>query len=433
MISLKNNAQSVLTLPVSAAQTLLNLSLGDGAKFPDLSLGDSFRCAIRDSAGNLEYVRVVQRAGDILTVERGQEGTRALDWKTGARVQLRMTAKTWEDMAGEHWKRVTDASGTPLIPTVVNQSSFWLPGNFVSLFEQTRSFRLYTGEGTFLYGYVASSSLSGNATLVAVEGVNLPTTVIAVDVGLPLNVHPKAINATPVAHLTDPSAHSAIIVPLRGDINEIKEILSGLVRSDGTIDASMLPPATKKTLGGVIIGKGLKINDVGLAEVDETVFAKVPSSVNADLAWAANRLRREGGVDTVWYWAGQGGQPAYLWGSNDGTNMYVYNPSNFSVNYANSAGWAGGSGAVSNIGAARVSGVVSRCGDEICVHAPAGGQYEIFYSQQVAVTSGRFPQSELHATLNPGVYAGGSFLGKTENMKHDDAHMVGNAGILYRI
>ena len=81
MISLRNNAQSVLTLPVSAEQTLLNLSLGDGGKFPDLSLGDSFRCAIKDSAGNVEFIRVVQRAGDILTVERGQEGTRARDWK----------------------------------------------------------------------------------------------------------------------------------------------------------------------------------------------------------------------------------------------------------------------------------------------------------------------------------------------------------------
>ena len=85
MISLRNNAQSVLTLPVSAEQTLLNLSLGDGGKFPDLSLGDSFRCAIKDSAGNVEFIRVVQRAGDILTVERGQEGTRARDWKVGAR------------------------------------------------------------------------------------------------------------------------------------------------------------------------------------------------------------------------------------------------------------------------------------------------------------------------------------------------------------
>lgn len=38
------------------------------------------------------------------------------------------------------------------------------------------------------------------------------------------------------------------------------------------------------------------------------------------------------------HWNGQGGQPTWLWGGNEPGNMYVYNPSNFSVNYANSAG-----------------------------------------------------------------------------------------------
>lgn len=41
------------------------------------------------------------------------------------------------------------------------------------------------------------------------------------------------------------------------------------------------------------------------------------------------------------HWAGKGGQPTWLWGGNDASNMYVWNPSNFSVNYANSAGSAG--------------------------------------------------------------------------------------------
>jgi hypothetical protein len=36
-------------------------------------------------------------------------------------------------------------------------------------------------------------------------------------------------------------------------------------------------------------------------------------------------------------WSGQSGQPAWLWGSNDGSNIYVYNPSNFSVNFATTA------------------------------------------------------------------------------------------------
>ena len=61
-------------------------------------------------------------------------------------------------------------------------------------------------------------------------------------------------------------------------------------------------------------------------------------------ATAANKLRREGGVDTSWYWDGQGGQPGWLWGGNDGVNMYVYNPANFSVNYANGANYANSAG-----------------------------------------------------------------------------------------
>ncbi len=78
------------------------------------------------------------------------------------------------------------------------------------------------------------------------------------------------------------------------------------------------------------------------AKADTAGYADTAGSApaNGGTAWAANRLRREGGVDTVWNWAGQGGQPGWLWGGNDGVNMYVYNPSNFSVNYANSAGGA---------------------------------------------------------------------------------------------
>lgn len=52
-----------------------------------------------------------------------------------------------------------------------------------------------------------------------------------------------------------------------------------------------------------------------------------------------------------WNWSGKNGQPNWLWGGNDGANMYVYNPSNFSVNYANSAGsvaWSNVSGKPSN-------------------------------------------------------------------------------------
>ena len=50
--------------------------------------------------------------------------------------------------------------------------------------------------------------------------------------------------------------------------------------------------------------------------------------------------RRADGTDMNFHWSGQSGQPTWLWGSNDGVNHYVWNPSNFSVNYANSANTA---------------------------------------------------------------------------------------------
>ena len=88
------------------------------------------------------------------------------------------------------------------------------------------------------------------------------------------------------------------------------------------------------------------------AKADTAGYADTAGSApaNGGTAWAANRLRREGGVDTVWNWAGQGGQPGWLWGGNDGTNMYVYNPANFSVNYANSCNYANGAEYANNAG-----------------------------------------------------------------------------------
>lgn len=64
------------------------------------------------------------------------------------------------------------------------------------------------------------------------------------------------------------------------------------------------------------------------------------------------------------HWSGQDGQPTWLWGGNDKNNMYVWNPSNFSVKYANSAGsatiaWNGVETSGSNY-------IRFKCGVQIC-------------------------------------------------------------------
>lgn len=85
------------------------------------------------------------------------------------------------------------------------------------------------------------------------------------------------------------------------------------------------------------------------SEDDDTVKAKI-KDVTKDtfVNWlgtvpAANNaahLGRNGnaGYPMTFNWAGKTGQPSWLWGGENGEDMYVYNPSNFSVNYAASAG-----------------------------------------------------------------------------------------------
>ena len=64
------------------------------------------------------------------------------------------------------------------------------------------------------------------------------------------------------------------------------------------------------------------------------------NAATATLATKASTLSQSGGNGTAmtFNWSGQGGQPSWLWGSNDGSNIYVYNPSNFSVSYATTSG-----------------------------------------------------------------------------------------------
>ena len=72
--------------------------------------------------------------------------------------------------------------------------------------------------------------------------------------------------------------------------------------------------------------------------------AKTASSCtgNSSTANTAGKIGEGGNTNNpiTFHWSGQKGQPTWMWGGNDRANQYVYNPSNFSVSYANSAGSA---------------------------------------------------------------------------------------------
>lgn len=69
--------------------------------------------------------------------------------------------------------------------------------------------------------------------------------------------------------------------------------------------------------------------------------------------WAsATYLLRSDGGAAAFNWSGQSGQPTWLWGGNSQHSYYVYNPSNFKVAYATSAGsvaWANVTGRPSSL------------------------------------------------------------------------------------
>jgi hypothetical protein len=74
--------------------------------------------------------------------------------------------------------------------------------------------------------------------------------------------------------------------------------------------------------------------------VSNTINGSVTgNAATATLATKTSTLSQGGGNGTgmTFNWSGQSGQPTWLWGSNDGTNIYVWNPSNFNVNSATSA------------------------------------------------------------------------------------------------
>lgn len=128
----------------------------------------------------------------------------------------------------------------------------------------------------------------------------------------------------------------------------------------------------KVYIGWATDASGLKAqaNSTNLGNIVTTSAGctKAPSAATADLATTATRLRLTGGVDTSWTYAGKGGQPAFVWGSDNGVNMDVWSPSNFNVASANISGRA-------QLAAPAVQWVVNLSGPAITV--PTGGTYDV--------------------------------------------------------
>lgn len=90
-LKLANDASSTLAAGIADTDLSLSVQPADAAYFPSLLVGDWFP-AVLEGGGDYEIIKVTARAADVFTIERAQEGTAAVIWPAGTRIDLRATA-----------------------------------------------------------------------------------------------------------------------------------------------------------------------------------------------------------------------------------------------------------------------------------------------------------------------------------------------------
>lgn len=89
----------MLAADINNATTTITMVAGQGNNFPSITAPDEiFFITLQNYAAQLvEICRVTDRAGDVFTVDRGQDGTTAKTWAAAdTAIQLRVTKETLE-------------------------------------------------------------------------------------------------------------------------------------------------------------------------------------------------------------------------------------------------------------------------------------------------------------------------------------------------
>ena len=156
----KNNASTSLASAITDVAATLTVATGDGANFPTTADGD-FWVSI-DS----EILLCTSRAGDVLTVTRGQQSTSGAAHDAGAAVELRITAQALTDINDnitvgmlEGW--VLDDAQNPSLGTLpVNAFVYAVDLWVEEAFDDTGTDLLTVGYDAVVDAYVTSISVA---------------------------------------------------------------------------------------------------------------------------------------------------------------------------------------------------------------------------------------------------------------------------------
>jgi hypothetical protein len=128
-IQFTNNASTTLASSILVGATSLTVASATGSLFPTLSGSQFFYCTLTNTAGTLiEIVKVTARVTDTFTIVRAQDGTTALAWAAGDKVELRLTAAGLQNFPqldstntfSQTQTFVTPILGTPTSATLTN-------------------------------------------------------------------------------------------------------------------------------------------------------------------------------------------------------------------------------------------------------------------------------------------------------------------------
>lgn len=110
-----NNGSSLLASGIAPTDTTATVSAGQGSLFPVISAGQVAACTLEDVSGNIEVVYATGRTGDTLTIARAQEGTTAISFASGSRIEQRITegvmASFLQKLGGDVLSGTTTLSG----------------------------------------------------------------------------------------------------------------------------------------------------------------------------------------------------------------------------------------------------------------------------------------------------------------------------------
>lgn len=109
-VVIANNAKSTLAVGIGTGDTQIVVQNGDGTKFPALSAGQWFPLTLVKVDATFEIVRATARSSDTITIVRQQEGTNALSFNAGDKVELRLTAAVIDEIKQLAEQNETDIS-----------------------------------------------------------------------------------------------------------------------------------------------------------------------------------------------------------------------------------------------------------------------------------------------------------------------------------